>query len=62
MTKTQLIAAAALVGAAFVAYLRKHESIIVNRFPDIDRKVAREAYRIMMKRALAGELNDYDDS
>lgn len=62
MNKTKLIAAVVLVGAAYAAYHLKHQSIIVDRFPDIDPKVVRKAYKTMMKRALAGAYADTDDS
>lgn len=62
MNKTKLIAAVVLVGAAYAAYHLKHQSIIVDRFPDIDPKVVRKAYKTMMKRALAGAYADMDDS
>lgn len=62
MNKTLLTASVVLMGAAYAAYHLKHQSIIVNRFPDIDPKVVRKAYKTMMKRALEGHYADMDDS
>lgn len=63
MIKATLIAAAAvLAGTAFVAYNRIHENLIVKRFPDIDPKIVRKAYRTMMSRAVAGEYAHYEDA
>lgn len=45
-------------GIGVAAYLRVHENIIVARFHKTNEKVVRKAYRIMMRRALAGAYAD----
>ena len=62
MNKTTLIASVAVIGAAYVAYVRIHANIIVKRFPDLDPKIVRKAHSIMMKRAYAGAYADLVDS
>lgn len=62
MTTKKIIVVLALAGAAYAAYIRIHENIIVRRFPNIDPKIVRKAHSIMTKRAFNGDYMYKDNS
>lgn len=56
MTKNQKIAAAAVVSLTVVAAIQ-YKSLVTQveaRFPEIDKKIVRKAYRNMMMKSFAG--------
>lgn len=65
MTNTQkkiaLIGLAFVVAGSFVLYQYAHFQIIVKRFPDLDPKVVKAAYKNLMKKAAVGDYGDIQD-
>lgn len=64
MNKNQKIAIAVTAAAVVGTVVQTHVYInqIMDRFPELDRKVARKAFRIMMTRALTGQYENIDIS
>lgn len=52
----------AIVGIGLVAYLRKHESIIMQMYPHLDPALVRKAHCIMFARGLNGDYRYKDNS
>lgn len=59
-TASVLVVGTAVVVAA--STVRSYNQDIYNRFPQVDRKVARKAYRKMLWKAFNGELTDAQTS
>lgn len=61
MTNTQKIAASVVIVVAVTATavkVHEYNTDLYGRFPELDRKVVRKAFRKMMAKSLRGELTD----